>query len=123
MKSRVLVLSVVLVLALLAAELAGCGHAETGIQGTVKQDGEPLAQAEVRAVELTRYETVTNMSVFQKGDVLAKEFTDDKGTFSFSLDKGSYVVEVWIGGAKATDRLVEVEPGKVSKADFEIETP
>lgn len=123
MKSRVLVISVLLVLTILATGLAGCGGRETGIKGTVKQAGKPLPQAEVRAVELTRFENVTNMDVFQKGDVLARAFTDDKGAFSFSLDKGSYVVEVWIGGAKATDRLVEVAPGKVSKADFEIEAP
>jgi uncharacterized GH25 family protein len=122
-KSRGLVLSVLLVLAILAAGLAGCGARETGIEGTVRQDGKPLAQAEVRAVVLIRPENVTDMTLFQKGDVLARAFTDDQGAFSFALDKGSYVVEVWVGGAKATDRLVEVESGKVSKADFEIEAP
>lgn len=121
MKSRGLIPSVLLVLAILAAGLAGCGNRETGIEGRVRQDGKPLAEAEVRAVELTRFENVTNMDVFQKGDVLARGFTDDGGRFSLSLNRGSYVVEVWVGGEKITDRMVEVEPGKVSTADFEIE--
>lgn len=123
MKSRVLILGIVLVLAILAAALAGCGSGEAGIEGTVKQDGQPLAQAEVRVVELTRFESVTETDVFRRGDVLAKTLTDEMGAFSFSLNKGSYVVELWVGGEKTTDRLVEVERGQVSNADFEIKAP
>ncbi len=125
MEAQSSILSILLVLITILGSLSGCGSQEGTIRGTVQsaQDGAPIARAEVYVIELMRAENVTDMNVFQKGEALDKQVSGDDGGFSFTLDEGDCIVEVWVEGQKVADRMVNVEGGQTNSLDFDVEVP
>jgi hypothetical protein len=121
----------VIVLAVLT--LTGCGEQIGTVQGTVTQMLDPsrskddpsnigpaVAQATVAVYSLKRFTDVKEMEVYDKGPIIQKTLTDATGTFSFSLTKGKYVIEVWVGGLTVASRQVEVKGGQTTDLSFNV---
>ena len=123
----------VMTLALLT--LSGCGEQIGTVQGIVTQMQDPngpaddpanigsaIERATVVAYTLERFSEVTEIEVYNKGPIVKKVFTDAAGAYSFSLSKGKYVIEVWVGGFTVASRQVEVKGGKTTELNFNVKT-
>ena len=110
-------------LALGLLSLAGCGNRPGTAEGTVRDAAsqEAVGQAQVIVFALESLKGAGNLDVYSKGAVLEKQFTDENGNFSFSLEPGSYVIQVWVEGLEAGDRMVQIKPGRVTTVDFSVE--
>jgi hypothetical protein len=115
--------TIVALLAVLA--LAGCGDQPGTIRGTVirSQDGKPAVQAEVVVFVLNKLEGPSKLDVFTKGDMIQTMSTGEDGAFSFSLEPGDYVVEVWLEGVEAASSRLQVRAGQTTAADFHVDNP
>ncbi len=118
-------------LALLA--LGGCGEQFGTVEGTVTQMQDPNGSAEdpanigpaidratVAVYSLKRFSDVKEIEVYDKGPILERKLTDAAGAFSFSLSKGKYVIEVWVGGFTVARRQVEVKGGQTTNLSFNV---
>lgn len=105
--------------------LAGCGDKLGAVEGTVTDaaTGELVPNARVVVYGLEKVEGMGNLDTFTKGLILQKQFVDEDGGYSLSLEKGTYVFQVWIEGMEVTDRMVEVKSGRTTTADFEVQVP
>lgn len=118
--------SVVIVLALLAVSaLAGCSDQPGIIRGTVirSQDGKPAVQAEVVVFALNKLQGASKLDVFTKGDMIQKMSPGEDGVFSFSLQPGDYVVEVWLEGVEVVSKRLQVRAGRTTAADVQVDNP
>jgi hypothetical protein len=114
-----------IVLALGILSLAGCGKQAGTAEGTVRDSAsqEAVSQAQVVVFGLESLEGAGDLDVYSKGALLQKQFTDENGAFSFSLEPGRYVIQVWVEGLEVGDRMVQVKPGQATPVDFSIEIP
>jgi hypothetical protein len=125
------ILAAVMTLALLT--LSGCGEQIGTVQGTVTQMqdpngsaedpaniGPPIERATVAVYSLERFSDVKEIEVYNKGPIAQKMLTDAAGAYSFSLSKGKYVIEVWVGGLTVASRQVEVKGGQTTKLNFSV---
>jgi hypothetical protein len=105
--------------------LMACGDQPGVVEGTVTQasGGEPMAQTQVVIYGTKKAEEVTGLDVYQKGPLLQKQLTDENGRFSFSLEPGSYIIQVWIQGLEVADRMVKVKAGRTTTTDFAVAVP
>jgi hypothetical protein len=122
---RLSVYGLVTLLILSASSLGACGNQPGEVRGvvTVASSGDLVTQAQVVVYQLDRAKKVTGADVFVKGSILQKQFVDDKAHYSFSLEPGSYIVEVWVEGLEVGNRMVQVKSGRASTADFQVEMP
>jgi len=127
--------TVATMMALAVLTLSGCGEQIGKVQGTVTQMQDPngpaddpanigsaIERATVVAYTLERFSEVTEIEVYNKGPIIGKVFTDAAGAYSFSLSKGKYVIEVWVGGFTVASRQVEVKGGKTTELNFNVKT-
>ena len=123
MKRSPVLQALLIVLALGISSLAGCGNRPGTAEGTVRDAAsqEAVGQAQVIVFALESLKGSGSMDVYSKGALLEKQFTDENGNFSFSLEPGSYVIQVWVEGLEAGDRMVQVKPGRVTTVDFSVE--
>jgi hypothetical protein len=82
-----------------------------------------VSQAQVVVFALETIDGAGSLDIFGKGTLLQKQFTDENGKFSFSLEPGSYVIQVWVEGLEVGDRMVQVKPGRMTAVDFTVEIP
>jgi uncharacterized GH25 family protein len=115
----------VLLVMLSALGLAGCGNQPGVLEGTVTevQTGQPVAQAQVLVYALEGVDEITQMDVYQKGDVIEKQTTDENGAFSISLAPGRYVVSIGVEGLEVENRLVEIKSGRKTLTDLGVTLP
>lgn len=113
--------------------LSGCGEQFGTVKGTVTQMQDPnkpadepsnagpaIAQATVVVYALERFAGVKEIEVYNKGSIIQKMLTDATGAFTFSLSKGKYVIEVWVGGLTVASRQVEVKGGQTTNLSFNV---
>jgi len=112
-------------LAILALSLSGCSGQPGTLSGTVTQveDGKPVVGAEIRVFELKKAQEVTTLDIYEKTNTVYRQVTDANGAFSASLQPARYLVEVWIGGARVTSRMVQIKAGRTLGVEFQIVTP
>lgn len=113
------------VIALLSGSflLGGCGNRDGTLEGTVSGVDPNAIQVQVVVYELARADTVPGMDVFQKGVIVQKVLLDDTARFAFTLPPEEYVLQVWLNGREAVDRLVEVKSGRTTTLDLEVTPP
>lgn len=116
-------------LVMLAALLAGgllmgsCGNRDGMLEGTVTGVDPSTIQVQVVVYELQRADDVQGVNVFQKGVIVQKALVDESGRFAFTLPAEEYVLQVWLNGREAVDRLVEVKSGRTTTLDLEVTPP
>jgi uncharacterized membrane protein len=105
--------------------LAGCGNQPGVLEGTVTevQTGQPVAQAQILVYALEGVDEITQMDVYQKGDAIEKQTTDENGAFSLSLAPGRYVVSIRMEGLEVENRLVEIKSGRKTLSDLGVTLP
>ena len=125
--------TLVAVMTLALLTLSGCGEQIGTVQGAVTQMQDPngpaedpanigpaIDQATVAIYSLERFSDVKEIEVYNKGPIIAKMLTDAAGAYSFSLSKGKYVIEVWVGGLTVATRQVEIKGGQTTKLNFNV---
>jgi len=125
MRRFLLLQGLLIVLALGILSLAGCGNQAGTAGGTVRDatSQEAVGQAQVVVFGLESLKGAGNLDVYSRGAILQKQFTDESGSFSFSLEPGNYVIQVWVDGVEVGDRMVQIKPGRATTVDFSIEIP
>ncbi len=74
-----------------------------------------------RVVDKVTSESLVGVNIFQKKDMTIGTTTDFNGYYSLSLAPGSYVLTVSFTGMKSQTTAVEVEEGKTSTLNIEME--
>ena len=110
-----------IVLLLLAGLLAACGSGPGTLRGRVV-DGEGRAAAglPVQVYALQGAGQLGQGSLYQKGNLLQEQTTDDDGRFSFVLEPGKYVVQVQREGATVGSRIVEIRSNRTVAAEIQL---
>lgn len=113
------------VLAIGTLVLLGCSSQPGTVEGTVThaQSGEPVAEAEIVVFELEAAEKVPQLDAYTKGDAHLKQTTDENGAYSISLEKGSYIIEVWAQDHEVGNHMVRVKSNQVTTVDFSVTVP
>ena len=95
--------------------LTSCGNQDGEVKGYVRHAGkaEPIPGAQVTAFTLIKFEEVTNMNAFQKGEAVGTTIANEEGIFTFSLEPESYVLEAQAAGYKTTTHMIETKGGRV----------
>jgi hypothetical protein len=114
-----------ILLALGAWSLVSCGDRLGTVEGVVSNaaDGSLLIGAQVVVYSLEKAEGVGQLDAYTKRDIIQKQLTGEDGTYTFSLEAGTYVMQVWLEGLEVADRMVEVKSGRTTTADFEVAPP
>jgi hypothetical protein len=104
-----------LLAAILILGLTSCGNQVGEVKGYVRHagKGDPIPGAQVTAFTLVRFEEVTNMNAFQKGEAVGTTVANEEGIFTFSLEPESYVLEAQAEGYQTTTHMVETKGGRV----------
>lgn len=114
-----------IVLAIGTLVLLGCDNQPGTVEGTVihAQSGEPVVEAEIVVFELEAAEKVPQLDAYTKSDIYLKQTTDKNGAYSVSLEKGSYIIEVWVQDHEVGNRMVRVKSNRVTTIDFSVTVP
>lgn len=123
MRTHLFICGLVLVAA--AFGLLSCGNDPGAVKGTVTQDpdGAPVPQAQIVIFQLVKLEKIKNVAAYEKGAILHKALTDEKGEFSISVAPDNYVIEVWVPGRATKGRQIEVKSGRTVTVDFRVAAP
>ena len=125
MRRFISIFGLLIVMAIATLSSASCGSRPGTVEGMVTEaeSGEAVQQAQVSVFALERFEDVSNLEVYEKGNLLTEQLTDENGKFSLSVEPGSYVIQVWTKDLEAADRMVQVKSGRVTTVDFSLGIP
>lgn len=125
MQKKRVTYALVLMFAAAVLGLGACGNRQGALKGRVtnKQTGQAAAQLRVAVYGLTDIGGGSQPAIYQKGEVLQEQLTDESGGYVFSLGPGNYVVQVWASDQKVGDRMVSIKSGRTAAVDFEVELP
>jgi hypothetical protein len=125
MKKHLLVSSLFIALTIGILSVAGCSKKPGTIEGSVRQaeSGAALAKATIAVFTLEEAGQVSQLNVYNKAFLLSRHSTDENGAFSFPLEEGNYLIEVWVDSQKVASHLAEVKSGRTLPLDFEVTVP